>query len=85
LTPLEAGEREALTQQLRTSVRLIDFSHFSFPEERPGAHFVVQLAEEAGNRKHWLHIDLYDNSHFVVFDLFDETNHKAYFKLNKAS
>ncbi|WP_282940573.1 DUF3919 family protein [Paenibacillus sp. RC67] len=85
LTPLSASERASLTMQMRTSVRLIDFSHFNFTEEPPSSHYVVQLAGEEKNRKHWLHIDRYDNAYFVVFDLLDETNHKAYFKLREAS
>ncbi|MBE1444420.1 DUF3919 family protein [Paenibacillus sp. OAS669] len=85
LTPLSQEERAVLTKQMRTAVRLIDFSHFDFSDKPPGSHFVVQLAEEEKNRKHWLHIDRYDNAYFVVFDLLDETNHKAYFKLKEAS
>ncbi|MEW9699432.1 DUF3919 family protein [Paenibacillus sp. SI8] len=85
LTPLSAAERNALTLQMRASVRLIDFSHFNFTAERPSAHFVVELTDEAKSSKHWLHVDRYDNAYFVVFDLLDETNHKAYFKLSDAS
>ncbi|MEC0266740.1 DUF3919 family protein [Paenibacillus anseongense] len=85
LAALSETDRTALTAQMRTAVRLIDFSHFDFMAERPSAHYVVQLKDEAASGKHWLHIDLYDNAYFIVFDLLDETNHKAYFKLSDAS
>ncbi|NEW07411.1 DUF3919 family protein [Paenibacillus sp. SYP-B3998] len=85
LTALSEAERAALTRQMRSAVRLIDFSHFDFMAERPSAHYVVQLTDELKSRKHWLHVDRYDNAYFVVFDLLDETNHKAYFKLSDTS
>ncbi|MCR8644366.1 DUF3919 family protein [Paenibacillus sp. N1-5-1-14] len=85
LNPLTSDKRSMLTAQMRTAVRLIDFNHFDFNDSPPSAHYVVELVEEAGGRKHWLHIDQYDNAYFVVFDLLDETNHKAYFKFNNAS
>ncbi|WP_442600650.1 DUF3919 family protein [Paenibacillus sp. KN14-4R] len=85
ITPLASDKRNVLTAQMRTAVRLIDFNHFDFNEKPPSAHFVVQLIKEANGRKHWLHIDQYDSAYFVVFDLLDETNHKAYFRINNAS
>jgi hypothetical protein len=85
LTTLSEADRAALTTQMRTAVRLIDFSHFDFMAEQPSSHYVVQLTDEALNGKHWLHLDRYDNAYFIVFDLLDETNHKAYFKLSDAS
>lgn len=85
LTTLSEADRAALTTQMRTAVRLIDFSHFDFMAEQPSSHYVVQLTDEAANGKHWLHLDRYDNAYFIVFDLLDETNHKAYFKLSDAS
>ncbi|OPH53410.1 hypothetical protein BC351_05980 [Paenibacillus ferrarius] len=85
LTTLSDADRAALTMQMRSAVRLIDFSHFDFMAEQPSAHFVVQLSDKAVNGKHWLHVDRYDNAYFIVFDLLDETNHKAYFKLRDAS
>ncbi|MGG1519477.1 DUF3919 family protein [Paenibacillus oryzisoli] len=85
LTPLDSKARAALAQQTSTAVRLIDFSQFSFPDKQPNAHYVVQLTDAKASAKHWLHLDQYDNAYFVVFDLLDETNHKAYFKQNDAS
>ncbi|MDR6883358.1 DUF3919 family protein [Bacillus sp. 3255] len=85
LTVLPDAERTALTAQMTTAVRLIDFSHFDFMAEQPSTHYVVQLKDETVSGKHWLHIDLYKNAYFIVFDLLDETNHKAYFKLSDAS
>lgn len=85
LTTISEAERAALTTQMRSAARLIDFSHFDFMAEQPSSHYVVQLTDEAVNGKHWLHLDRYDNAYFIVFDLLDETNHKAYFKLSDAS
>ncbi|UKS25878.1 DUF3919 family protein [Paenibacillus sp. HWE-109] len=85
LTALSDTDRAALTRQMRSAVRLIDFSHFDFLAEQPSSHFVVQLTDELVKGKHWLHVDRYDNAYFIVFDLLDETNHKAYFKLSDAS
>lgn len=85
LTTLSDAERAALTMQMRTAVRLIDFSRFDFMDKQPSAHYVVQLNDELVSQKHWLHVDRYDNAYFIVFDLLDETNHKAYFKISDAS
>ena len=85
LTALSDTDRAALTMQMRSAVRLIDFSHVDFLAEQPSAHYVVQLTDELVSRKHWLHVDRYDNAYFIVFDLLDETNHKAYFKISDAS
>lgn len=82
LTPLSPEERVTLTSQVRSAIRVIDFSHFDFLAEQPDAHYVVQLADSGGAKKHWLHVDRYNNAYFVVFDLLDETNQRAYFKLN---
>lgn len=85
LTPLSQTERSQLTTQVRSAIRVIDFSHFDFMAAQPDAHYVIQLAGDGGSRKHWLHADRYNNAYIVVFDLMDETNQRAYFKLNEPS
>ncbi|SFK82952.1 Protein of unknown function [Paenibacillus sp. 1_12] len=85
LTLLTSVEREALTAKMRSAVRVIDFSHFDYLAQRPDAHYVVRLTDDPKSKQHWLHLDRYNNAYIVVFDLLDETNQRAYFKLNDAS
>ncbi|MFH5187287.1 DUF3919 family protein [Paenibacillus sp. TAB 01] len=85
LTPLPQAERASLTAQVQSAVRVIDFSRFDFLAEQPDAHYVIQLSGDGGAKKHWLHVDRFNNAYIVVFDLLDETNQRAYFKLNEAS
>ncbi|MCR8632530.1 DUF3919 family protein [Paenibacillus radicis (ex Xue et al. 2023)] len=85
LTLLSRVERAELTAQVEAAVRVIDFSHFDDLAQQPDAHYVIQLADDHVTKKHWIHIDRYNNAYIVVFDLLDETNQRAYFKLNDAS
>ncbi|MNN14759.1 hypothetical protein D3C81_1278390 [compost metagenome] len=85
LSPLSPDERNALISEVRSAARVIDFSHFDNLEQQPNAHFVIQLTEYDQPRKHWIHLDRFGSIYFVVYDLLDETNQRAYFKLNDAS
>ncbi|GAB2671837.1 DUF3919 family protein [Paenibacillus thermoaerophilus] len=85
LTPLAQEERSALAERFRSATRVIDFSRFEFMNRRPDAHYVVQLPDGGEDQRHWLHADVFDNAYIVVFDLWDETNQRAYFKLNSSS
>jgi hypothetical protein len=85
LQPLSPGERSALTGQINSAVRVIDFSQFDEFSRQPDTHYVIQLADERAAKKHWIHVDRFNNAYIVVFDLLDETNQRAYFKLNDAS
>jgi hypothetical protein len=85
LTVLSGAERAGLTAQVQSAVRVIDFSHFDDLAQRPDTHYVIQLADDRVTKKHWIHLDRYNNAYLVVFDLLDETNQRAYFKLNDAS
>lgn len=85
LTPLSEAERKALMKQVHTAARVIDFSHFEDLERQPDRHFVVSLPDTQEGKKHWLHIDRFNSAYMVVYDLLDETNQRAYFKLNASS
>ena len=60
LTDLSRVEWTALTTQLLSAVRVIDFSHFDYLAQQPDAHFVVQLTNDQRTKKHWLHLDRYN-------------------------
>ncbi|CAG7608656.1 hypothetical protein PAESOLCIP111_01086 [Paenibacillus solanacearum] len=85
LALLAEAERAALTAQIRSSTRVIDFSRFDYIARQPDAHFVIQLSGDGETQRHWLHADRFNNAYIVVFDLLDETNQRAYFKLNESS
>lgn len=85
MTPLSKAERSALTVQIRTAARVIDFSRFEELSRQPDRHFVISLQASEQGKKHWLHIDRFNGAYMVVYDLLDETNQRAYFKLNVAS
>ncbi|NOU93021.1 DUF3919 family protein [Paenibacillus sp. LMG 31456] len=85
ITVLSGVERAGLTAQVQSAVRVIDFSHFDGLAQQPDTHYVIQLADDRAVKKHWIHVDQYSNAYIVVFDLLDETNQRAYFKLNNAS
>jgi len=85
LTPLSQEERKELATQITASTRIIDFSHFTDLQQPPDAHFVIQLSSDKQTKKHWIHLDRYNNAYIVVYDLLDETNQRAYFKLNETS
>lgn len=85
LTVLSQAEREELAAQITAATRIIDFSHFTDLQQPPDAHFVIQLEGDGQAKKHWIHLDRYNNAYIVVYDLLDETNQRAYFKLNDAS
>lgn len=82
---LSQAERNDLAAQITASTRIIDFSHFTDLQQPPDAHFVIQLSSGEQTKKHWIHLDRYNNAYFVVYDLLDETNQRAYFKLNDTS
>ncbi|MDR0270464.1 DUF3919 family protein [Paenibacillus sp.] len=85
MTPLSEADRKALTVQIRTAARVIDFSRFEDLERQPDKHIVISLPASEEGKKHWLHIDRFNSAYMVVYDLLDETNQRAYFKLNVAS
>jgi hypothetical protein len=85
LTALSPTERKELSLQITASTRIIDFSHFTDLQQPPDAHFVIQLGDGFQGKKHWIHLDRYNNAYIVVYDLLDETNQRAYFKLNDSS
>lgn len=64
---------------------MIDFSRFEELSRQPDRHFVISLQASEQGKKHWLHIDRFNGAYMVVYDLLDETNQRAYFKLNVAS
>ncbi|MCM3040687.1 DUF3919 family protein [Paenibacillus motobuensis] len=82
---LSQAERNDLAAQITASTRIIDFSHFTDLQQPPDAHFVIQLSSGEQTKKHWIHLDRYNSAYFVVYDLLDETNQRAYFKLNETS
>ncbi|GIO32533.1 MULTISPECIES: DUF3919 family protein [Paenibacillus] len=82
---LSEADRTALTVQIRTAARVIDFSRFEELTRQPDRHFVISLQASGQGKKHWLHIDRFNSAYMVVYDLLDETNQRAYFKLNVAS
>lgn len=85
ITALSKADRKALTAQILTAARVIDFSHFEDLAGQPDRHFVISLTTPEEGKKHWLHIDRFNSAYMVVYDLLDETNQRAYFKLNVAS
>lgn len=85
LTPLSQSERVRLMNDISMAGRVIDFSPITQLDHQPVAHYVLQLNDSSDVNKHWLHIDAYDSGYFVVYDLLDETNHHAYFKLETLS
>ncbi len=85
LTALSQHERQELTSQITEAARIIDFSHFNDLQQPPDTHFVIQLTSDYRAKKHWIHMDRYDSAYIVVYDLLDETNQRAYFKLNDTS
>ncbi|WP_136607811.1 DUF3919 family protein [Paenibacillus dokdonensis] len=85
ITALSKADRKALTVQILTAARVIDFSHFEDLAGQPDRHFVISLTTSEEGKKHWLHIDRFNSAYMVVYDLLDETNQRAYFKLNVAS
>ncbi|AJS59529.1 DUF3919 family protein [Paenibacillus sp. IHBB 10380] len=82
LTALSQVERKELISQITAAARIIDFSHFDDLQQPPDAHFVIQLTSDYRVKKHWIHLDRYNGAYIVVYDLLDETNQRAYFKLN---
>lgn len=84
LTPLSLKERKALIAQMKSASRVIDFSHLDDLAHQPDAHFVVQLSDDKSVPNHWLHLDRYNSAYIVVYDLLDETNHRAYFKIESS-
>lgn len=85
LSPLLSDEKKALSYEVQAAARIIDFSHFDNMEQQPDSHYVIQLAQHGAPKLHWLHLDRFGSNYFVVYDLLDETNQRAYFKLNDAS
>jgi|GEM_PF-1773173 len=85
LEPLSQSDRLQLTMAMGTATRVIDFSPITQLKSQSIAHYVLQLNDSRDNYKHWLHIDAYSSGYFVIYDLLDETNHHAYFKLDGAS
>lgn len=85
LTALSQQERQELTSQITAAARIIDFSHFDDLQQPPDTHIVIQLTSDYRAKKHWIHLDRYNSAYIVVYDLLDETNQRAYFKLNDTS
>lgn len=85
LTALSQQERQELTSQITAAARIIDFSHFDDLQQPPDTHIVIQLMSDYRAKKHWIHLDRYNSAYIVVYDLLDETNQRAYFKLNDTS
>lgn len=82
LIQLTNAETDNITTLLQNSARVIDYSPITELNYEPVAHYVIQLKDNPYLSNHWLHIDMYDNEYFVVYDLLDETNHRAYFIIN---
>ncbi|MHA0856737.1 DUF3919 family protein [Paenibacillus sp. CMAA1364] len=85
LTALSQQERQELTSQILAATSIIDFSHFNDLQQPPDTHIVIQLSSNYREKKHWIHLDRYNSAYIVVYDLLDETNQRAYFKLNDTS
>lgn len=82
LVPLNQTEHTKLINSMQQAARVIDFSPITQLDHHPDAHYVLQLNDSSSDNKHWLHIDTYSSGYLVVYDLLDETNHRAYFKLD---
>ncbi|URN94993.1 MAG: DUF3919 family protein [Candidatus Pristimantibacillus lignocellulolyticus] len=85
LTMLTLKERQELSDYIHLAARVIDFSPITNLDHQPVDHFVIQLNENEDSYKHWIHIDRYSSEYFVVYDLLDETNHRAYFKVDSSN